>query len=191
MVRISCNGNRGGSVVFKWNKVMEVCKPSAALACVAWLLQSLEQRHAVAHTRYRERLAAFRKDAQGKRRDLIGNDTCPCRKRVGPMLGATQIGMTAVFLLLLSLMISTLDAVFKADWLKLFGAPANMLRLLLLIPAAILVIMENPMSKKRRNAALADLDAFKGQAQAGTARQVPERRTRARCGSALLAPHGA
>lgn len=182
MVRISCKGNRGGSVVFKVNKVMEAFKPMAALACVAWLLQSLEQRHAATHSCYREQLDAFRRG-----RDVVKDNIGGCRKHVSPLLCATRIGMMAAFLLLLSLTISTLDAVYKADWLKLFGAPANMLRLLLLVPAAILVIMENMTNKKRRDTELA---AFRPQAQAGPA-QLPERRRRERCGSAPLAPHGA
>lgn len=190
----SCTGKplgEGDKVVFKLKKVMELIGPAAALAFAAWLLQLLEQRHAAAHTRYRELVKALRSGAEGKRRDLIEDDTGIGRKRASPVLCATHAGMTAVFLLLLSLMISTLDAVLEADWPKLFGAPVNMLRLLLVIPAAILVLMENTMSKKRLGAAPTEPGEFHGQPQAGAGQHLPERRTRERhAGSALVALRG-
>lgn len=188
----SCAGNKfgkGENVVFQLKKVMAALKPSAALALTAWLLQLLEQRHAATHTRYRELVDALRHGAEGQRRATIGDDSGIHRKPAKRMLCATHIGMTAVFLLLLSLMIGTLDAVLEADWPKLFGAPANMLRLLLVVPAAILVLIENTMRKKRLGAAPA---AFHGQRQAGAGQHVPERRRRERhAGSALLLPRSA
>ena len=168
---------------FKLKKMMEMVGPSAVLAYAAWrLMQLLEQRHDAACTRYRELVEAFRKGAAGKRRDLG-----ICRKRAVHVLNATNIGVMAAFLLLLSLTISTLDAVFKADWLKLFGAPLNMLRLLLVIPAAILVIADRMLAQKRREA---ELDGFSCRQQAGPAQHIPERRTRERR-NALMQPHGA
>jgi hypothetical protein len=79
------------------------------------------------------------------------------------MMYATNIGMTAALLLLLSLVISGLNAMLKLDWLKYIGAPSILLGLLLLIPAAILLIRENLLIKKPIEAELADLDEFAGQ----------------------------
>ncbi|XYJ12005.1 hypothetical protein ACSUZJ_08445 [Telluria sp. B2] len=167
---------------FKLKKMMEMVGPSAALAYAAWrLMQLLEQRHDAACTRYRELVEAFRQGAAG--------DIGLCRTRTMHVLNATNIGMMAAFLLLLSLTISTLDAVFKADWLKLFGAPLNMLRLLLVIPAAILVIVDNTMTRKRQGAGLGDLGGRNGQQQAGAPLHSPERR-RARAPHGQCAPAG-
>ncbi|MEW6369671.1 MAG: hypothetical protein AB1584_01955 [Pseudomonadota bacterium] len=174
---------RGDNVVFKLNKVMEIFKPSAAWAFTAWLLQLLEQRHAATHTRYRELVEVLRHGAEGKRLASVRDASGICRKRAQRMLCATHIGMTALFLLLLSLMIGTLDAVLEADWLKLFGAPANMLRLLLVIPAAVLVIMDNMMRRKRLDTGLGGLH---GRTQGGAGQQVPERRARERHAAGAL-----
>lgn len=125
----------------KVKKVFEAMGPSAALVFAAWqFLQLLERRYELAHTRYRSLVDAFR--------DILKEQNGMGGRRVTSMRCATHIGMTAAFVLLLSLMISTLDAVFKADWLKLFGAPASMLRLLLVIPAAILLIMESALTRE-------------------------------------------
>lgn len=130
--------DRGDEVDCKVKNVFEAVGASAALVFAAWqFLQLLERRREAARTRYRSLVDAFRaivKEQNGKRAASI---RC-----------ATRIGVTAAFLLLLSLMIGTLDAVFKADWLKLFGTPASILRLLLVIPAAILLIMENTLARK-------------------------------------------
>lgn len=133
--------DRGDEVDGKVKNVFEALGASAALVFAAWqFLQLLERRHDAVRTRYRSLLDAFR--------EILEEQNGMDRPRAASMLCATHIGMTAAFLLLLSLMISTLDTVFKADWLKLFGAPASMLRLLLLIPAAILLIMENTLARK-------------------------------------------
>lgn len=131
----------GDEVNSKVKKVFEAVGPSAALVFAAWQsLQLLERRHDAARARYRNLVAAFGQPVEEK--DGMA------RGRASSLLCATRIGMTAAFVLLLSLMISTLDAVSKADWLKLFGAPISMLRLLLVIPAAILLIMESTLARK-------------------------------------------
>ena len=154
-------------MAFKLKKVMEMVGPSAALAFAAWLLQLLEQRHAATQTRYRELIDAFRNGADGRSGVIMKDDIDAYRQRTRSMFCATRIGMTAGFLLLLSLMIGTPDAVLEADWPKLFGAPANMLRLLLVIPAAVLVIAENAMTRKRQGAGLGDRSGCNDQQPAG------------------------
>lgn len=132
---------KGDDVDSKVKKVFEAVGPSAALVFAAWqFLQLLERRHDAARARYRSLVAAF-----GHRREETEG---MARGRANSLLCATRIGMAAAFLLLLSLMISTLDAVSRADWLRLFGAPASMLRLLLVIPAAILLIIDNTLARK-------------------------------------------
>lgn len=132
---------KGDEVDCKVKQVFEAVGPSAALVFAAWqFLHLLERRHAAVRAHYRGLVDAFGK--------LLEKNDGLSRGGATPMRCATRIGMTAAFLLLLSLMISTLDAVARADWLKLFGAPAGMLRLLLVIPAAILLIMESTVGRK-------------------------------------------
>lgn len=108
---------------FELKDVMEAVGPSAALAFAAWLfLQLLQQRYTSAYTRYREMVDNFRTGVEGKRRDVIKSEILIYRKRVLYMLYATNTGMVAAILLLLALISSGLDAVFKWDWLKYIGA---------------------------------------------------------------------
>lgn len=146
---------------------MEAVGPSAALALAAWLLQHLlEQRYCAARARYRGLVDALRADSEAKRREVIREDIDIGHKRAMLMLHATRIGMAAAILLLLSLIISALDTALKADWLKFLGAPGIMLGLVLALPAALLVALENVLIKKTRNAALAGTAALDSQLQA-------------------------
>lgn len=145
---------------------MEAVGPSAALALAAWLLQHLlEQRYCTARARYRGLVDALRADPKGKRREVIREDIDISHKRAMLMLHATRIGMAAAILLLLFLIISALDTALKADWLKLLGAPGIMLGLVLALPAALFVALENVLIKKTRNAALAGTAALDSQLQ--------------------------
>jgi hypothetical protein len=93
----------------------------------------------------------------------------------------------------LSLVATGLDAILKTEWLKYIGAPGILLGLLLVVPAAVLVIRENLLIKKPIEAELADLEEFNGQPEAGPSRESPERRARERAnaGSSRPHPHGA
>lgn len=147
---------------FKLKEVMEAVGPSAALAFAAWLfLQLLQQRYTAAYTRYRELVDAFRNGIEGKRREVIKYEVLLYRKRVIYMLHATNIGMVAAILLLLALISSGLDAVFKADWLKYIGAPGIVLGLVLVAVACVIVIVENSLIRKPIEAELDDLKELK------------------------------
>ena len=160
---------------FKLKEVMDAVGPSAALAFAAWLfLQLLQQRYSAAYTRYRDMVDAFRDGMEGKRREVVKEEIDIYRRRVLCMLQATNIGMAAAILLLVGLVTNGLDAVFKIDWLKYIGAPAILLGLLLVIPAAIMVVRENMMIRKPIEAELADLQEFDGQPEAGPARDGAE-----------------
>jgi hypothetical protein len=155
-------------VDFQLKEVMEAVGPSAALAFAGWLfLQLLQQRYSAAYTRYRELVDSFRTGAEGKRREVIKDEILIYRRRVIYMMHSTNIGMAAAILLLLSLVISGLHAIFKLDWLKYIGAPAIIVGLLLVIPAALLVIKENMMIKEPIEKELHDLKEFGGQPEAG------------------------
>lgn len=161
---------------FELKDVMGAVGPSAALVFAAWLfLQLLQQRYTAAYTRYRELIEAFRGDLNGKRREVIQEEIDVYYKRVKTMMYATNLGMVAAICLLLSLASSGLDAMFKLDWLKYIGGPGIVLGLLLVVPAAIMVIMENMMIKKPIDDELADVKEFNGQADSPSAEQSGQR----------------
>lgn len=162
----SLNGRQawkvGCDVDFKLKDVMEAVGPSAALAFAAWLfLQLLQQRYSAAYTRYRELVDSFRNGIEGKRGEVIKDEIMLYRKRVIYMLYATNVGMVAAILLLLALISSAVDAVFKLDWLKYIGAPGIVLGFLLVAAACVIVIVENSLIKKPIEAELDDLDELK------------------------------
>jgi len=127
---------------------MEAVGPAAALAFAAWLLQHmLEQRYCAARARYRDLIDALRTVTEGKRREVIREEIDMCHRRAMVMLHATRIGIAAA-ILLLSLIISALDTALKADWLKILGAPGIMFGLVLALPAALFVVLENVLRKK-------------------------------------------
>ena len=181
-------------VDFELKEVMEAVGPSAALAFAAWLfLQLLQQRYSAAYTRYRELVDAYRTGLEGKRREIVKEEIEIYRKRVFYMMHSANIGTVAAMLLLAALVCSGLNAVFKLDWLKFIGAPCIILGLLLVIPAAAIIIVENLMIRRPIEAELADLEDFNGQPEAGPARGSAERRARPRpdTGHHQPAPHGA
>jgi hypothetical protein len=148
---------------FELKDVMEAVGPSAALAFAAWLfLQLLQQRYTAAFERYRDLVEALRNGADGKRGEVVKNEIMLYRKRVLYMMHATNIGMVAAMLLLLALISSALNAVFKLGWLKYIGAPGIVLGFSLVVVACVFVIIENSMIKKPIEAELHDLKQFQG-----------------------------
>jgi hypothetical protein len=146
---------------FELKDVMEAVGPSAALAFAAWLfLQLLQQRYTSAYTRYRELVNNFRTGVEGKRRDVIKSEILIYRKRVLYMLYATNTGMVAAILLLLALISSGLNAVFKWDWLKYIGATGIVAGLTLVALCCVVVIIENTLIKHPIEAELHDLDGI-------------------------------
>jgi len=146
---------------FELKDVMEAVGPSAALAFAAWLfLQLLQQRYTSAYTRYHELVDNFRTGVEGKRRDVIKSEILIYRKRVLYMLYATNTGMVAAILLLLALISSGLNAVFKWDWLKYIGATGIVAGLALVALCCFVVIVENTLIKHPIEAELHDLDGI-------------------------------
>ena len=163
-------------VDFQLKEVMDAVGPSAALAFAAWLfLQLLQQRYSAAYSRYRELVETFRGGIEGKRREVIKDEIVVYHKRVIYMMHSTNIAMVGAIFLLLGLVVNGLNAMLKMDWMKYLGAPAILLGLLLVIPAALLLIRENMMIMQPIKAELADLEEFNGQPEAGTSRGAPGR----------------
>jgi len=147
---------------FRLKDVMEAVGPSAALAFAAWLfLQLLQQRYTAAYTRYRELVDSVRNGLDGKRRDVVKGEILLYRKRVLYMLFGTNLGMVAAILLLLALVSSGLDAVFKLDWLKYVGATGIIVGLLLVVVCCFVVIVENTLIKQPIEAELEDIEQLR------------------------------
>jgi uncharacterized membrane protein len=146
---------------FELKDVMEAVGPSAALAFAAWLfLQLLQQRYTSAYTRYRDLVDAFRTGVDGKRREVIKSEIKIYRKRVLYMLYATNIGLVGAILLLLALISSGLNAVFKFDWLKYIGATGIVVGLTIVAICCVIVIVENSLIKGPIEAELHDLEGL-------------------------------
>jgi len=157
---------------FELKDVMNAVGPSAALAFAAWLfLQLLQQRYSAAYSRYRDLVEAMRGELPDGRRQTVRDEIDVYHKRVRLMMHATTLGMIGAMLLLLALAISGVDAMLHIDWLKYIGGPAIVVGLLLVLPAAIMVIRENNLIEQPIEAELADLEEFNG-----AARQDHERR---------------
>ena len=146
---------------FELKDVMEAVGPSAALAFAAWLfLQLLQQRYTSAYTRYRDLVDAFRTGVEGKRREVIKSEIKIYHKRVLLMLYATNIGLVGAILLLLALISSGLNAVFKFDWLKYIGATGIVVGLTIVAICCVIVIVENSLIKHPIEAELHDLEGL-------------------------------
>jgi hypothetical protein len=146
---------------FELKDVMEAVGPSAALAFAAWLfLQLLQQRYTSAYTRYRDLVDAFRTGVEGKRREVIKSEILIYRKRVLYMLYATNIGLVGAILLLLALISSGLEAIFKFDWLKYIGATGIVVGLTIVAICCVIVIVENSLIKHPIEAELHDLEGL-------------------------------
>lgn len=147
---------------FKLKEIMDAVGPSAALAFAAWLfLQLLQQRYTSAYTRYRDLVDSYRTGLDGKRRDVIKGEIFLYRKRVLYMLYGANIGMVAAILLLLALISSGLDAVFKADWLKYIGAGGIIVGLSLVVVSCVIVMVENTLIKGPIEAELEDVEGLR------------------------------
>jgi Protein of unknown function (DUF2721) len=161
--------NARRAVDFELKEVLEAVGPSAALAFSAWLfLQLLQQRYSAAYARYRELVDSLRDGSDGrdgKRRQMVHDEVAVYRKRVYHMMHATNLGMAAAMLLVLALAVSAIDAVFHFEWLKYIGAPAIIVGLLLVLPAASLLVAENMLIRQPIEAELADLGELQGEGE--------------------------
>jgi hypothetical protein len=153
---------------FKLKEVMDAVGPSAALAFAAWLfVQLLQQRYTAAYTRYRKLVESVRGNVDGERRDVVKGEILLYRKRVLYMLYGTNLGMVAAILLLLALISSGLDAVFKFDWLKYIGAAGIVFGMTMVVICCCIVIVETTLIKQPIEAELQNIERLRDQVRAG------------------------
>ena len=134
---------------FELSKVLEAVGPHAGLVFASWMfMQLLQGRYTAAYTRYRELINDFRQGIDGKRKDTVRDEIKLYRARVDYMRRATDLGLYAAMLLIGTLIIGALSAMFGAPaFLKYAGALTTLAGLGLIIWSAALVVVENRMIK--------------------------------------------
>jgi hypothetical protein len=132
---------------FELNKVLEAVGPNAGLVFASWMfMQLLQGRYSAAYTRYRELINDFRQGIDGKRKDTVREEIKLYRARVDYMRRATDLGLYAAMLLIGTLLIGALSAMFGAPaFLKYAGTLTTLAGLAVIIWSAVLVVVENRM----------------------------------------------
>jgi hypothetical protein len=134
---------------FELNKVLEAVGPNAGLVFASWMfMQLLQGRYSNAYARYRELINDFRQGIEGKRKDTVRDEIALYRERVDYMRRATDLGLYAAMLLIGTLIIGALSAMFGAPaFLKYLGTLTTLAGLAAIIWSAILVVLENRLIK--------------------------------------------
>lgn len=134
---------------FEFSKVMEAVGPNAGLVFASWMfMQLLQGRYTAAYTRYRELINDFRQGIEGKRKDTVRDEIALYRERVDYMRRATDIGLYAAMLLIGTLIIGVLCAMFgEPAFLKYLGTLTTLAGLAAIIWSAVLVVCENRLIK--------------------------------------------
>jgi len=134
---------------FELNKVLEAVGPNAGLVFASWMfMQLLQGRYSAAYTRYRELINDFRQGIDGKRKDIVRDQIALYRTRVDYMRRATDVGLYAAMLLIGTLIIGALSAMFGAPaFLKYAGTLTTLAGLGAIIWSAALVVAENRLIK--------------------------------------------
>jgi hypothetical protein len=140
---------------------MKAIGPNASLIFAAWIfLTFLQARYTNAYERYRALVEQYRSSSDGdKRHRNVKAQVFLYKRRCDQMRNATNIGVIAAILLIVSLIASGLGVIFsEASFLKYVIAASSLLGLVLVICAAALVIMENSSIREVLDNETSDLD---------------------------------
>ena len=134
---------------YELSKVKEAVGPNAGLVFASWMfMQLLQGRYTAAFTRYRELISDFRHGIEGKRKDTVRDQIALYRERVDYMRRALDLGLYAAMLLIGTLIIAALSAMFGAPaFLKYLGTLTTLAGLAAIIWSAALVVAENRLIK--------------------------------------------
>jgi len=134
---------------FELKKVLEAVGPNAGLVFASWMfMQLLQGRYTAAYTRYRELINNFRQGIDGKRKDTVREEIRLYRTRVDYMRRALDVGLYAAILLIATLIVGALDAIFGSPpFLKYVGTFTTLAGLGAIIWSAALVLAENRLFK--------------------------------------------
>src|SRR3954469_2408530 len=157
---------------FAMKDFLEAIGPSASLIFASWIFLSfLQTRYTAAYDRYRaliegrreHLLSAHDKGESGndQRQDKIDAQIALYRKRCENMRLATNVGVVAAILLIITILCGGLQVLMpQAAPLKIVGALTAMGGLLLLIVAAVFVIVENVQIRRVMDDEAEDLPLF-------------------------------
>jgi hypothetical protein len=134
---------------FELKDVLAAVGPNAGLVFASWMFMHLLQaRYTSAYDRYRQLIDNFRQGVDGKRRETVRDEITLYRQRVEYMRKATDCGLYAAMLLIGTLIVGVIDAIFKGmPFLKYMGTATTVVGLGMVIWAAILVVRENKLIK--------------------------------------------
>jgi hypothetical protein len=145
---------------FDLKDVLEAVGPTASLVFAAWIyLSFLQQRYAGAYDRYRSLIDEYRTaDLQDHRKTNVRDQILLYKQRCEQMRLATNLGVFAAIILILTLVTGALSAIFpSAGFLKYIGAAGALIGLLMVIAAAIPVILENNLIQRAIESEISDL----------------------------------
>lgn len=146
------------------NKVLEAVGPHAGLVFASWMfMQLLQGRYSNAYTRYRELINDFRSGIDGQRKDTVREEIRLYRTRVDYMRRATDVGLYAAILLIATLIVGALDAIFGSPaFLKYVGTLTTLAGLGAIIWSAALVLAEDRLIKMPLDREMEDIPELRG-----------------------------
>jgi hypothetical protein len=135
-------------MAFEMKDVLGAVGPNAGLVFASWIfMQFLQTRYGNAYERYRTLINDIRDDkVDGKRRQNIHDEVILYRRRINRMSKATNLGLYAAMLLLVTMISGPLDVVLGSPpFLKYVAAACSIAGLALIIWSATLVVSENKL----------------------------------------------
>ncbi len=146
---------------FQLKDVLSAIGPSASIVFAAWIFMSfLQNRYSAAFQLYRHLIEKIRSGDQPDHREAnVRDQVLLFKRRVELMRLATNLGLIAAILLILTLIGGALDVMFPAlqeplAWASTLSAIGG---LLVVIVAAILVIVENSIIQRAVDTELLDV----------------------------------
>jgi uncharacterized membrane protein len=135
---------------FQLKDVLGAIGPNASMIFASWIFMTfLESRYSNAYNRYRMLIDSYRDGLDGKRKDIIREEIRVYRQRIDTMRQATNLGMYAAIMLISSLIVGALDAMFGSPALmKYLGTVLAIGGLLLVIWSATKVVHENTLIRQ-------------------------------------------
>jgi len=132
---------------FEYKDVLEAVGPNASLVFASWIFMTfLQARYTGAYDRYRTLINDYREGLDGKRKDMIRDEIQLYRQRVDLMRHATNLGLYAAMMLLSTLILGALNAVFgNPPVIKYLGTLCAIGGLGTVIWSASLVVRENTL----------------------------------------------
>jgi hypothetical protein len=146
---------------FDLKDVLDAVGPTASMVFASWIFMTLlQQRYSSGYDRYRSLVESYRQGLEGDRKRVIKGQILLYKRRIAYMRYATNLGLIAAILLIVSLLMGALEAMSDLPGVKYVGAACTIAGLLLVIAAAVLVMLQNLLLVHAIDGELADLADF-------------------------------